>query len=185
MKKLLILPFLYCLLLSTPAVAQLDKIELFSDASGTSCDLYDQSAGLRSVYVFLTGPVPSSAVRFKAPRPDCWVGATFVGDVTSFTTIGSSQIDMSVGFGACLTPPIRVDQINFFSAGTANACCQINAVAPELPRFPLEYLTCDFGEVLIPPDGRKVTINPNDSCHCNQPLAIEATTWGRVKSLYR
>src|SRR5882672_5031962 len=123
MKKLLILPFLYCFLSSTPALAQLDKIELFSDASMTSCELNDQ-AGPRSVYVYLTGTATATAVRFKAALPACWVGATFVGDVTSFTTIGDSQVDMSVAFGLCLTPPVLVDQINFFSAGTASACCQ-------------------------------------------------------------
>lgn len=185
MKKLLVLLFLYCFLLSTPALAQTDKIELFSDASMTSCELYDQSPGLRSVYVFLTGPVPATGLRFKALKPDCWAGATFVGDITPFLAIGNSQNDMSVAFGACLTPPVRVDQINFFTAGGPGACCQMSAVAPQLPQFALLYTDCNFFEVLIPPDGRMVTINPNSSCPCNQPLATEPTTWGRVKSLYR
>ena len=34
-------------------------------------------------------------------------------------------------------------------------------------------------------DGVGLTVNANPSCPCELPVATTATTWGRVKALYR
>lgn len=165
---------------ATEAGAQGGKIELFADATMSSCEIVDQDTMIRSVYMFHTGTTPSTGIRFKAPKPACWLGATWVGDIVPFTNIGDSQIDLSIGYGFCLEPPIYLGQVNFFATGGALPCCELVA----LPGLQFVFTDCSFDEIPLA-TGETVIINPNDSCRCQQPLATEPATWGRVKSLYR
>jgi hypothetical protein len=160
--------------------AQTTKVELFADANGTSCELVDQGTALRSIYVFHTGTASSTGLRFKVSKPDCWLGATWVGDVSPFVTVGSSSLDWSVAYVACKTLPVYVGQINYFATGASLPCCEIVAQ----PAFQFVWTDCDFGEHPLVA-GQKVVINANESCRCGGPLATETSTWGRVKSLYR
>jgi hypothetical protein len=179
MKHLLVFGALV-LLFTSPVQAQ-NKIELFADAAGTSCELLDtDGVALKVVYAIMTGTTASTGLRFKAPKPACWTGATFVGNVSQYVSVGSSEADWSIGFGYCLQPPLVVGQINFVASGIGQPCCQMSAA----PSFQFVYTTCLFGEnpLIV---GQKLTINPTAACRCPQPVAVEASTWGRVKSLYR
>ena len=182
MKRLSLLLCILTALFARQARGQTSKIELYADATMSSCELVDQGTALRSIHMFQTGPMKSSGARFKAPKPACWVGATWVGDITAFVATGSSQVDWSVGYGVCLQLPVHIGQINFFATGGALPCCEIVAMQPA--PFPFVYTDCEFNELPLAA-GQKVVINPNESCRCQNPLAAEATTWGRVKALYR
>jgi len=166
-----------------------NKLELFANVERTECEVSDNSGpAVVAVHAWVTGPIQGNVARFKAPKPACWQGATWVGDTLPVTSvaIGNSQIDWTVAFftgtGHCVPehiPPIYVGAINFFVTGEALPCCEMVAM-PFSPGF----VDCSFNELPLTA-GQKVVINPDDTCRCQSPLAIEATTWGRVKSFYR
>ena len=183
MKRIFLLLGILSALSARQANAQ--KIELYADATMSSCELVDQGQALRSIHVFYTGTATATAVRFKAPKPACWLGATWIGDVLGgpgFGSAGNSQSEIFIGFGFCLAPPVHAAQINYFATGGAEPCCEVTAMQPS--PFPFSYFSCDYNELPVTA-GQKVVINPNETCRCQSPLAIETTTWGRVKSLYR
>jgi len=180
MKRITLILTILSTLIAATAYAQ--KIELYADATMSSCELVDQGTTLMSVHYFYTGP-NSYGVRFRAPLPACWVGAIWAGDISPYPTIENSQSDWSIGFGSCLNAPVYLGNSNYFATGGALPCCEIVAMQPG-GGFPFVYVDCDFNELPLTA-GQNVVINPDDTCRCQNPLAVEATTWGRIKSLYR
>lgn len=182
------------LLLAGNAQSATVKIDLYTDVNRTSCELIDQGTELLTIYYFLSGDTPALAARFSAPKPDCWIGATWVGDISaSGSSIGDTQQDWSVGFGSCKTFPTLVGQSSYYATGGGLPCCEVIAKDPgPLPnpgpaggfidRF--VWVDCNFAELPLQV-GQHVVVNADASCHCQQPLAIESTTWGWMKSLYR
>ena len=178
--------------IATTAKAQ-DRIDLFSDQAGTQCSLIDDG-GLKAVYVFVSGPNGAIAIQFAAPRPACWLGATWVGDGFPGPRgpIGNTQTGIQLplfapGIGECKTPPVLACIMYFVTTGASQPCCDL-VVLPTtsypIEPYGLEYLDCSFG-VHPALAGHKVVINPDASCPCQLPVATEPTSWGRVKALYR
>ena len=161
-----------------------EKMALFADRAGTDCSISDTGEGTAIVYIFHVGTGTRTGCEFRAPKPECWIGATWVGDAYAFFfTLGQSQgPDVSVAYDACLTLPIYLGKMIFEVSGNAQPCCRY----PVLPSVyePAGILTVDcLGQGIRILSGPAV-INENSSCPCAPPLAVEATTWGRVKSLY-
>jgi hypothetical protein len=183
------------LIIATTVFSQ-NRLDLFTDAAGTQCELVDSGSALRNIYVFLNGTAPALSVEFAAPRPACWQGATWVGDVLPGPRfwVGNTQIDFivstydpTVEVGQCRTPPVFICSMLFVATGASLPCCTVSVVAPIVHPssfLPLNYIDCLFAEQPLA-IGQSITINPNETCRCNLPLATESTTWGRVKSLYR
>jgi hypothetical protein len=194
MRRNAILTVAACLGLVMASAARASTfIDLFADQSGTQCSLVDH-AGLTPIYVFLGGSAAATAVQFAAPRPACWVGATWVGDGFPGPRgpFGNTQTGIQLplfapGVGECKTPPTLICTMYFTTTGAAQSCCDMVVVPPTIfpgEPYPIEYLDCNLGAYQAFA-GHKVTINPSASCQCSGPLATEPTTWGRVKSLYR
>ena len=181
MQAKILIALVLCLVVARPSFAE-DKVELFVDEGRTSCQLEDHAPGMVTLHVFLTGPDAATLVGLRARVPACWSGATWVSDQTDYTFIGGSQGEWSVAFGQCLTPPVHVGEITIVTSGTAPSCCQMTIEQPV--SFPLQIVDCGFAEVNAAV-GQAVTINANAGCQCNIPVAVEPSTWGRVKSLYR
>jgi hypothetical protein len=175
-------------LLSVPALAE-NRIELYSDTNRASCAISEPvSPPIVQVHVFITGTRDVTGVRFRAPKPDCWVGATWLGDLlpTGYGMIGNSQTDWSVAFGRCVsvTPAAYVGAISYLISGQASACCEVKALpaiqyvitdcSPNFPEYPLEQ-------------AKPLIVNPDNTCGCQGGLttAVEPSTWGQVKALYR
>lgn len=173
-------------LLSAPALAQ-DRIELYADEQGTTCEIAEPtSPPIVQVHVLITGPINVTGVRFKAPQPDCWVGATWLGDRTAYGGIGNSQTDWSVGFGKCLStaPAAYVGSIAYLISNQAQPCCVVTA----LPAVEFVITDCSGNFVEHELEASKpLIVNPNETCGCQSALttAVEPTSWGRVKALYR
>ena len=93
MKKTLMIITAFLLTLATLASAQTGpRIQLFVDAGGSDCALRDVGPGEVQVHMLLLGAAGVGAVQFKAPRPDCWTNATWVGDNIPWTLfIGNTQ----------------------------------------------------------------------------------------------
>lgn len=176
------------------ATAQ-DKIELYTNFERTECALSENvDPPVVKIYVWLTGPVPASLARFTVPKPDCWQGATWLGDSLNplHISIGDSQTDWSTAFfsghGGCIadhTPPIFIGTVEFVVAGQSLPCCEVKAQ----PGVQYVFVDCtpDYDEHSLT-EGQSVFVNPDASCPCQLselPLRTEASSWGRVKSLYR
>jgi hypothetical protein len=180
MKRTISITAVLILLVGSQSFSQTGTLELFADRAGTACVLAD-TPYFQSIYVFQTGGASSTGVRFSAPRPACW-NATWIGDNWgSGAKVGSSQSDVTVGFGVCRPLPVLVLEIQYLAGGTATPCCKYE-IKP-IARF--AYTNCNFFELPMVVGPRAVTINPDESCPCMVPVSTEESTWGRVKALYR
>jgi len=169
--------------LAVVGVAGAAAVDVYADINHTTCALYDNvQPPVVYVYYFLSGATGATGVEFAAVKPACWTGATWVGDSTPYVSIGRSQTDWAIGFQGCRQGTIFVGTSAYVVSGTGTPCCQVRAHISADQHF--DYADCTF-TVLPLMTGTSVTINPNASCACQQPLATEATSWGRVKSLYR
>jgi len=169
MKKLLLLTL--CLsLVSSAAFA--DHIGVFSDATGTSCNLgapgqFSPTATV--IHKFTTGATGS---RFKVTFP---AGTAFFGFNTPYVTIGALNTDLSVGYGQCLSGSIVLGTINaVYGAGTG----QVEKA--ELQPIIL-YTNCLFAEL----EATGGTFYVGGTSYCGDSTPVEPSTWGSVKALYR
>lgn len=164
-----------------------EKIALYADRAGTDCSIDDTTVRTLSVYIIHEGTGSRTEAKFGAPKPDCWTGATWVGEVLQAALFsGTTQSsDLQVAYTGCLSLPIYVGRMIFEVTGAAQACCRY----PVLPSvfYPGTIIVhgCTPAEIYIPILGGSATINENASCPCAPPLAVESTTWGQIKSLYQ
>ncbi len=174
------------------------EIRLCADIGGTECVIQDNVPGLVDVYMIVTGVDGVSAIQFAAPKPDCWKGATWLGDVLPFPlVIGDTQnnYEGGISIGLSLHPcsegggisPIYLGKISYMTQGTAETCCEYSVKKAEVdfhPEFdePI-FVYCDG--TLSGISAGRVTINADESCNCGQPVPTQETTWGQIKALYR
>jgi hypothetical protein len=166
-------------------------ITLYADAAGTDCSVSETIPGIVSVHIFHVGTGRRRSSFFTAPKPACWTGAVWAGDVfpPGMAFIGNTQVDFSVHYGAsCRDLPTFIGTINFFVTSTGPSCCEYPVLPMSNSEIPGSVFTADCSvpfSSLYAIGGGKVTINETEDCPCNPPLAIEESTWGRVKALYR
>ena len=166
MKKLLLLGVA---LLMTASVSRADHIGIFHDTLSASCNL--GPAGFHTtaavVHRFSLGMTGS---RFKVVFP---AGSNFFAFNTTFVPIGVLTSDLSLGYGQCYNGSLPLGTIvAVLSPGIAHV----------LPAdgFPnIIFTACDFGEYSA--TGGEAYVGPYDDCY----FAVESSTWGKVKSLYR
>ena len=167
-----------------------DKIELFADQGMSNCELAFNGPNIYQVHMFHTGPDAAIACQFMAPKPACWTNAIWTGDTLPFLSLGNSQTDLSLSYGACLQPPIYLGTINYFVSGPGTSCCPypvLPALTSPIPgRIAVFDCALPNSNTLAADAGQQVMINPNSSCpHCELgPVAVQETTWGRIKALY-
>ena len=168
MKSLLLL---VVALLMTASAAKADHIGIYSDASGSSC--YLGNAGFNNtatvVHKFSLGATSS---RFKVTLP---AGSTFFAFSTPFVPIGDLTSDLSLGYAACPNGSIPLRTIvAVLTAGIARG----------LPADNFSYIIYDacFGE--YPATGGYGYVGLSTDYPCSE-VAVESSTWGKVKSLYR
>jgi hypothetical protein len=96
---------------STVASAQYGgRVELWADEQMIDCSIVDSQPGLVSIHMFHTNIKEAIAIQFAAPTPDCWTGATWIGDAvsTGLTIYNTHDLDfgLSIGYQACLQLPV-------------------------------------------------------------------------------
>lgn len=178
-----------------------NSLKFFSDEAGTSCSLNYTSAGVVSTHVLMTGGRWSAAIQFSAVTPACWTGAVWVGDdfPGPFIREGSTQdIDgLALAIG-CQSMPFHAGVIYHYVSDVSASCCPY-APGPAYPvllngilvKRIIATIGCEPGVPLIVDSvasemqGVGLTVNANATCPCDLPVATAATTWGRVKALYR
>lgn len=182
MKRSLLITCCFVLCAST-AFGQAGAIGLYSDPSGTDCNLWDVVPGLGIYYVVHTGTPGAMTAQFSAPKPACFLGI-YLSDVPVFpVTIGNSQTGVVIAYGGCFASPIHVLTINYFCQGLTGPCCTYRVKPdPAAPSGQIEVNDCNW--VILHAAGNCAVVNPNASCPC-WATPVEETTWGQIKAQYQ
>ena len=184
MKKNVLLASLILLSAHTAGAQQAaGVISIYMDVQGSDCGLVAGGVPTNTwnlVHVLTTG---ATAIQFQATMPACATGIMFLSDQAQFpVTVGDSQTGVAIGYGVCLTGPIHVLSIVSFGS-TANTCCNYPITGdPDTPSGTVEVVDC-AGNLLTNVPSQAGMINSTAGCLCGNP-PVEASTWGRVKSLY-
>ena len=178
-----------CFAVSAANADPLYRVEFSGDNAMTTCTLAGNGVGVTAIHVFLLGSEGATAVLFGADIPACWGGTTWLGDVLAepWLSIGTTQepLGLSIAFGECRSLPLYLGSINFVGVA-GSSCCEFPVTHPTAwDNFatPAQAVDCVFED--WDASGGRVIVNANTTCLCEQPLAVEESTWGRVKSLYR
>lgn len=176
MRKMLMLCAL--LLIALPQIAAADHIGVYSDASGSGCMIAPGiSTTSAVVHKFSLGAVGS---RFRVAFPP---GTTVYAFNTwnAYPAVGDVQTGIGVAYGTCLQGSWAVG--TFVADYAPGAVCMHSAIG-----FPtINYFDCNFDE--LPASGSGASVGSPCGAHnggpaCG-PVAVESSTWGSVKSLYR
>jgi hypothetical protein len=187
---------------AAPAHGQAGAVGIFGDPQGVNpCGLSDRSAGLAVYYVVHIFTPGAVGVEYSAPAPWC-LKAQWLSDTNAFpVTIGNSQVGVSVGYGTCRVGPILVQSINYFVRGLTPDCCCYD-IRPHPINGGPNMVDCT--DNLLVASAARGIINSTTNCPCNAclspacveafssqiggcikpPVPADATTWGRVKSMY-
>jgi hypothetical protein len=139
----------------------------------------DVTPGPLYIYLICAWPTGSTAVEFSAPKPSCFTGV-YLGDTPVFpVTIGNSQYGVSVGFGACRTPPVHVLTMMYYGYGTTPADCVYETIEHPVVGW-VSIVDCNFNQFQASRGGNFV--NPPEA-GCGT-IPVETMTWGQVKSLF-
>lgn len=160
-------------LFATLVYGQAGTIGIFSDVSGSDPTIEDRHPGIIKLYVVHMNTDGATACQFRARKPWCF-DAEFLGDTNVFPcTIGNSQDFVAIGYGECLSGPIHVLTMNFFSQGRSEPSCEYS-IQPwsgwqfvwEDPAGLVQMVDCDFN--LLDLDHQSAMINPPADM-CPQP----------------
>ena len=174
MKQMLLL-LISLLLISSVAMA--DHIGIYSDATGQSCQL-GNIAGQFSTSATVIHKYASGAVgsRFKATFP---VGTSFIAFNTPYIVVGAAPTDLSLGYREFLSGCIVLGTFYaIYGVGTLQ-------ILPADGQIDILYADCSFAEKSA--SGGTAAVNVPGECLDNDgcEVAVEPSTWGSVKSLYR
>lgn len=152
----------------------------------SSCEIADPGGQVIQIHMVLEGTQLARAVSFFAPTPQCWPGATWLGDVVVSPYLKQNYsthvVGVIVNFLVCVEPPVYFGYMNFLASGQSEPCCEY-VILPNTQNGELGIFDCGFD--YVPGLESGAIVNANQSCRCPRPVAAEQSTWGRVKSLYR
>jgi hypothetical protein len=151
-----------------------ERIELFSDEALTDHTLIDTTPRIVDVYVaHLDVTYGSTGCNFSIVASPGFTGV-WLGDTSSWFPFGDSQSGIALAYARCFIGSTIMLKVTYQLFGTST-CSSLRTARYKnwLPDSP----ACDrcFSEYSLP--SNSLTIN------CTVPT--EATTWGKVKSLYR
>jgi hypothetical protein len=179
-----VLLFAVCsLLIAGLAHSQLSgNLGIYGDPYGTICILNDPGPQVIQYYVVHNLTPATQASRFRAPIPECMIGAFFLSDETMWPIkIGLVTEGTLVGYGGCVSSPILVMTINIFAQGLTGDCC-LYPILPDPSGVTGEVEAQGCDGVWRWASTVTGVINPTPTCWCE--VATEVTTWGKIKALY-
>ncbi|HET6348068.1 MAG TPA: hypothetical protein VFH88_03200 [Candidatus Krumholzibacteria bacterium] len=167
MKKVLLL-MVAALMVSSVAMA--DHFGVYTDATGSSCLLASGFTTTATVIEKFSAGTTGS--RFKVTFP---AGTAFYAFTTPYVPIGNLTSDLSLAYGTCLTGDVPLGTI------TAMLAAGNGSVDPAELFATIIYTDCSFGEYAA--TGGAFHVDGTGSCL--EPSAVQNSTWGQVKALYR
>ena len=178
------------------------EIEASATRNNSTCVLAYNRPGLYNVYIRLTFNSGAAAARFRL-EPGPGISMAYVSESSPYSSVGFAFAGISVCFGGCVTGDALIATVTFLTFGTDTPCSELRVV-PHPGAQTVEVLKCNGSTVaayaqglaIAPPDIEGFPIfcecptphlfpgtpMPFD---CTPPVAVEPTTWGRVKALYR
>jgi hypothetical protein len=164
----------------------------YVDIAGTDY-LTGNPEGIVRIYFFLESWMTGewvTGVGFSAPKPNCF-NAEFLGEVLYFATaIGHIQTGVGIAFGACLTSSrVLLGKLTYEAVGSLPCCHYWVCPDPAAPSGKIELVDCNDTKHLG--TGGALVLNTatypcedSNTTPCQQPVPVESSTWGKVKSLY-
>ncbi len=153
------------------------SLKLFSDPAFTQCTLSDTAPGVANVYVAFTGF--SLASRFRVASGPGFTGV-WLADSSPYTNYGSSsQVDANLYYGTCEVGTFLVLTLTYQLLGTST--CSELSIAPSVGQPVAICYDCFDPGVC---GSKPLHVNCAGPFDCN-PVAVEPSTWGSVKALYR
>ena len=167
------------------------KLELYTDAQMSSCSFSYSGPQFFQVHIFHTGKMPAAeslVIGFALYLPPCLTNTVYAGDYfdTDFLILQNTQDDLGVAisYRGCAPLPIYLGYVQFYVFGQVESCCELRPSIPRIPAPGMIGVTCD-GRTDVPLEVGRVIVNPTPACPCESPVALQSTTWGGVKALYR
>jgi len=168
MKKVLLL-MVAVIMVSNVAMA--DHLGIYTDVNGSSCALAPGFTSTAAViHKFSLG---TTGVRFKMDISGA-PGTGVFGFTTGYTPVGNLTTDLSVGYGDCLVGTVMIGTI------VANLAVGVLAIKPADGFGTILYTNCSFAE--LDATGGRAYVGSTGDCG---EVAVETSTWGQVKALYR
>ncbi|UCH84851.1 MAG: hypothetical protein JSW50_03950 [Candidatus Latescibacterota bacterium] len=166
-------------------------IGVFSDPQGTSCEFVEAYPGVMQVYIVHVDVPESIGSQFMVYESAEFTGV-YLGEElgTGGIKSGNAPTGVSFGYGVCLSSPIHILTISYYVDGTSDPCSYLEIVPdPHAQNGEINTVDCDFETVILEVGGRgNFNVSAADPCDCSDPFALlptEATTWSRVKAMYR
>jgi hypothetical protein len=183
MHKVLLLT-LVLILGASMVFAQAGSIGIFSDQTGTSCNL-TATPGLVYYYFLHVNTTGAKAAAWSAPVPTCFP-AVFLGYLTEdpfYFCIGDPETGITVAYHGCKTGTFLIMKALYNVLGAATDCCRWSiGPDPHVPSGTIEGADCSGN--MIHPSGGYAILNATAACNCDIYVPTENTTWGQVKALY-
>lgn len=179
------------LVLAGPAQADL-AMSTSSDGLG-DCTL-QADTGLIHFYVVHWPGGGATGVRYRLSTCESTLMLVTEATMPNVTLAGDALAGATATYPTCLTGAVAVQVLTFLGTGTSPPDSGLRLYAhPDAASGQVEQTMCDDSIGLL--EGGGVCIKPT-SCLCNQlgppyhniscgTIAVEGSTWGRVKALYR
>ena len=156
------------------------RIALYADSNFTVCETSDSVAILK-VYAVLVDNQGSMGVSFKihgptGEAPPQWVSDNFGDNIHH----GNTQ-DGVVILYPCTEGQKLLATITYIGRGGSFPCSYFEVKPAHIGM--IGGIDCFFYQESV--GQHYLYINPDGSCHCNAPVPSQASSWGRIKSLYR
>lgn len=195
--KTTLLSFLLILAALNGAFAQPGAIYISSTTDGYCWEISDTTTGLLSAYVVHLYTPGATAVDFKVVGTSClfmtYLSETVTAPYIKFgSCAGPSATGCAIAYGSCVPSPNMILTIQFFTQGLTPSCCEMQVVADDgvfPPNIDVIVMDCADPPNRLNTYSTVAVVNP-DGIHCYGPCDVPdvptaASTWGRIKSLYR
>jgi hypothetical protein len=167
----------------------IDYIGFYTDTQRGGCEVSDQQLAVPvDVHMFHEGVGSTRGSLFYAPFPPC-LHALWLGDFVAspFQSVGTTTNSAGIGIDylVCLDLPVYLGYVRLLqtSPPSGSFCCHYGA-QPADGESAIVALNCDLTER----EGFtsvRVSFGALYTGCCLCCVAVESSTWGQVKALYR
>jgi hypothetical protein len=169
------------------ARAFLGPISIFSDTGGTNCLVTDHQPGMISLYIVQRYSSGAVASQFRVETSDGFTGVYVSHSVApGFLDLGSPPDDYSVSYSGCVTGDFLVATLIYQGFGTSAACSHIEIRPAPTSPVPGEIAIVDCSSNLVAGTTfGPAVVNYQGECLVWCIGAVESSTWGKIKAMYR
>lgn len=184
MSKVLLV-FLVPVLCAGPVFGQVGYIQLTTDPVVVECNYTDLNPQVVQIYVVHKSTPGASSSRWML-QPGGGFTCIFMGEFIQISAYsGSTQTGFRAMYTGCQPSDILIAIVEYYCLGTCPSCAFLAVVAdPTAPSGQIEIVDCEETTHFVP--GSSIIMNDYfNTCGDCTPTPTEATSWGRVKTLYR